>query len=53
MIGRKKRMLLGHYLEEVHSQSAIARKLGISRPLGTVFGCRGYLPREETAAEPT
>lgn len=31
MIGREKRMLLRHYLEDGHGRSAIARKLGISR----------------------
>lgn len=31
MIGREKRMLLRHYLEEGQSKSAVARKLGISR----------------------
>ncbi len=31
MIGREKRMLLRHYLEQGGSKSALARQLGISR----------------------
>ncbi len=31
MIGREKRVLLRHYLEQGMSKSALARKLGISR----------------------
>src|SRR5215218_6445912 len=53
VIGREKRMLPGHYLEERHSKSAIARQLGISRyTIRRWDGSRLSSSCEETAAEP-